>query len=60
MDLNLAGADVPEVSLRVVLQVVGHGHPDGTLAALDVVLEYYTRYRTALTHTRAVAYVIKK
>lgn len=59
MHFNLPGADVSQVALGVVLQVVGDGHPDGALAALDVVLEYYAGYRTAFAHTGTVAWGYK-
>ena len=59
MHINLPGADVPEVPLRVVLEVVGHGHPDGALAALDVVLEDNAGDRAAFTNSCAVAWGVQ-
>ena len=37
VNVDAPGPDVFQVSLGVVLEVVGHGHPDGLLAALQEV-----------------------
>ena len=39
VDVDVAGADVAEVSLGVVLEVVGDRDPDGALSLLTVVLQ---------------------
>ena len=53
---DLAGADVAQVAIGVVLEVVGHGHPDGLLAAVQVVLVDETGDRAALADTGTVTW----
>ena len=33
------GSDIFEIPFGIVLEIVGHGHPDGLLAALKKILE---------------------
>lgn len=54
MHVNFGGSNIPQVPLGVILEVVGDGHPNSSLATLQVVLEYDARDRTAFTHTGTV------
>lgn len=54
MHFNLGSADISEVSLSVIFEIIGNGHPDGTFATLQVVLEDNAGDRTTFTHTGTV------
>jgi len=59
MDVNSFCADVFEIALRVVLEVVGHRHPEGLLSALAKVLKDKAGNCSALTNTGTVAWITK-
>ena len=43
-----------EISLRIVLEIVGHGHPDGLLAPLKEVLQDEAGNGTTFANTSTV------
>ncbi len=55
MNVDPLGSDVLEISLGVVLEVVGHRHPDGLLSALQEVLEDEAGDGTTFADTGTVA-----